>query len=125
MHLSIQGTSRGFTLSRLCVTILNMKKESRLIEVQCPCCDATLKIDPATATVILHKEKEKPAPIEDLRTAVSQLKQEAARRDEKFQKSFEDEKNRQDVLSKKFDELFKQAKSDPDMKPRRKEIDWD
>ncbi|MBL8290950.1 MAG: hypothetical protein JNN08_03885 [Bryobacterales bacterium] len=102
-----------------------MKKESRLIEVQCPCCDATLKIDPLTATVILHKEKEKPAPIEDLRTAVSQLKQEAARRDEKFQKSFEDEKNRQDVLSKKFDELFKQAKSDPDMKPRRKEIDWD
>lgn len=102
-----------------------MKNDRRLIEVQCPCCEATLKIDPATSTVILHKEKEKPAPIEDLKTAVSQLKQEAARRDERFRKSFEDEKNRQDVLSKKFDELFKQAKSDPDMKPRRKEIDWD
>jgi hypothetical protein len=102
-----------------------MGSKNRLLEVQCPCCEAVLKIDPDTAAVILAKPKEKPAPIEDLRAAVSNLKQEAARRDARFQKSFEDEKNRQQILSKKFDELFQQAKSDPDMKPRRKEIDWD
>lgn len=102
-----------------------MPKDSALIEVQCPCCEATLKIDPRTRAVITAKAKEKPAPVEDLNVAVSKLKEEAARRDERFRKSMEDQKNRQDVLSKKFDELFKQAKSDPDMEPRRKEIDWD
>lgn len=96
-----------------------------LLEVTCPCCEATLKIDPKTGSVITHKEKPKPAPIEDLNAAVARLKDEEAARDEKFRKSFESEKNRKDVLNKKFDELFKQAKEDPDMEPRRKEIDWD
>ncbi len=102
-----------------------MSKPSRLLEVQCPCCDATLKVDVATGAVITHKEKPKPKPIEDLNAAVARLKDEAAQRDEKFRQSMNEQKNRQQVLSQKFDELFKQAKTDPDMEPRRKEIDWD
>lgn len=83
-------------------------------------------MDPATGAVITHKAKEKPAPVEDLQAAVAKLRQEEAARGEKFRKSFEDEKNRKDVLNKKFDELFKQAKEDPDsLQPRRKDIDWD
>ncbi|MFN7921398.1 MAG: hypothetical protein U0Q16_14950 [Bryobacteraceae bacterium] len=96
-----------------------------LLDVTCPCCEAVLRVDPSTGAVITHKEKPKPAPIEDLRTAVARLKEEEAARDEKFRKSFEQEKTRKDVLNRKFDELFKQAKEDPDMEPRRKEIDWD
>ena len=81
---------------------------------------------PATRAVITHKEKPKPAPISDLQTAVSKLRQEEAGRDEKFRKQMEEERSRKDVLNKKFDELFKQVKEDPDsLKPRRKEIDWD
>jgi hypothetical protein len=75
--------------------------------------------------VVTHKEKVKKAPVEDLSKAVSRLKQEAVERDEKFARSMEEQKNRQDLLNKRFDELFKQAKDDPDMEPRRKEIDWD
>ena len=97
-----------------------------LLELTCPCCEAVLRIDPATSAVITCKEKEKPKPIEDLRTAVSRLKQEEVERDEKFRKSVEEQKSRQEVLNRKFDELFKQAKEDPDsLQPRRKEIDWD
>jgi hypothetical protein len=98
---------------------------NRLLEVACPCCEALLRVDPATGAVITHKAKEKPKPIEDLSTAVNRLKAEEAERDAKFRRSMEAEKNRQDVLNRKFDELFKQAKEDPDMEPRRKEIDWD
>ncbi len=98
---------------------------TRLLEVACPCCEAMLKVDPATGAVITHKLKEKPRPIEDLKTAVSRLKQEEVARNEKFNRSVEEQKNRKDVLNRKFDELFKQAKEDPDMVPRRKEIDWD
>jgi len=102
-----------------------MPKPRGLLELKCPCCEATLKVDPETAAVITHKAKEKPAPVEDLSKAVARLKEEEAGRDAKFRKSFEEEKSRKDVLNKKFDELFKQAKEDPDMQPRRKEIDWD
>jgi hypothetical protein len=96
-----------------------------LIEVQCPCCEATLKIDAETQAVISHKEKPKPKTLEDISAGVARLKQEAAERDERFRRSMEEQKSRQQVLSKKFDELFKQAKESPDTGPRRKDIDLD
>lgn len=101
------------------------KPNSELFEVKCPCCEAMLKIDPVTQAVISHKEKEKPRPIEDIAAAVQKLKGEAARREEAFQKSFAAEKSHAAVLSKKFDELLKQAKENPDTGPRKKDIDLD
>lgn len=96
-----------------------------MFDVQCPCCEATLKIDPATRAVITYREKEKPAPIEDLNATVARLKGEAARREEIFRKSLEEQKSRQEVLAKKFDELFKQAKEKPDAGRPMKDIDLD
>ncbi|HBY63051.1 MAG TPA: hypothetical protein DEH78_24785 [Solibacterales bacterium] len=101
------------------------KQASGLFEVQCPCCEATLKVDPETRAVISHKAKEKPKPFEDFGEAVQRLKGEAARREEAFRKSFEAEKQSAQVLSKKFDELLKQAKADPDKGPPKKDIDLD
>ena len=96
-----------------------------LIEVDCPCCQATLKIDPETRAVISHKEKEKPRTVEDLAAAVQKLKGEAGRRDELFRKSFEAEKSHGKVLEKKFDELFKRAKENPNEPPPQRDIDLD
>jgi len=96
-----------------------------MFEVGCPCCEATLKIDPETRAVISHKAKEKPPPIEDLGLAVARLKGEAARREEIFRKSLEEHKSHQKVLDKKFEELLKQAKASPDVKPGIKDIDLD
>jgi hypothetical protein len=96
-----------------------------LIEVECPCCRAMLKIDLETKAVITHKQPEKPRPIEDMGAAVAALKGEAARREEIFQKSFADQKTRQSVLDKKFDELFKDAKNDPDSAPPKRAFDFD
>jgi hypothetical protein len=96
-----------------------------LIEVECPCCRAMLKVDVETRAVITHKEPEKPRTVEDIGAAVAALKGEAARREEIFQKSFADQKTRQSVLDKKFDELFKQAKADPDSPPPKRDIDFD
>jgi len=94
-----------------------------LFEVECPCCQATLKVDPETRAVIAHTEKVKPRPIEDLAAEVSKLKGEGARREQLFQKSFEAEKSHGKVLEKKFDELFKRAKENPDEKPPTRDID--
>jgi hypothetical protein len=96
-----------------------------LIEVACPCCSAVLKIDPETRAVIAHAAPEKPPPIEDLAAAVAKLKGEAGRRDEVFRKQFEAEKSHGKVLEKKFDELLKQAKENPDATRPMRDIDLD
>ncbi|MFN7995529.1 MAG: hypothetical protein U0Q18_18105 [Bryobacteraceae bacterium] len=96
-----------------------------LFEVKCPCCEATLKIDPETQAVISHSVPQKPPAIEDLAAAVAKLKGEAGRRDEVFRKQVEAEKSHGRVLEKKFDELLKQAKENPDLTPPRRDIDLD
>lgn len=91
----------------------------QFFEVTCPCCKAELKIDPETEAVISHAEAVRTPVIGDLSKAVADLKNEAARREAAFQKSAAAERKQADVLSKKFDELLKQAKSSPDTKPVR------
>jgi hypothetical protein len=94
-----------------------------MFEVECPCCQAILKIDPETCAVIAHTVPEKPKLIEDLAAEVAKLKGEGARREQLFQKSFQAEKQHGQVLEKKFDELFKRAKENPDEKPPTRDID--
>lgn len=96
-----------------------------MFEVECPCCQAVLKIDPETRSVIAHTIPEKPKVIEDLATEVAKLKGEGARREELFQKQFEAERSHGKVLEKKFDELFKRAKENPDLPPPPRDIDLD
>src|SRR5947209_8691958 len=99
---------------------------AKLFDVECPCCQAQLKVDPETCAVIAHQVPEKPPAIEDLAAAVAKLKGEAGRRDEVFRKSFETERMHGKVLEKKFDELLKQAKENPDTKPPpKRDIDLD
>jgi hypothetical protein len=96
-----------------------------MFEVACPCCDAILKIDPETRAVIAHTVPERPLPISDLAAEVAKLKGEGARREEVFRKQFEAEKTHGKVLEKKFDELFKRAKENPDLPPPKRDIDFD
>ena len=96
-----------------------------LIEVDCPCCQSVLKIDIETRAVISHKVPEKPPVIEDLAAAVAKLKGEPGRREEMFRKSFEAEKSMGKVLNRKFDELLRQAKENPDAPRPLRDIDLD
>ena len=96
-----------------------------MFDVECPCCQAILKIDPETRAVIAHTVPEKPPAIEDLAAEVAKLKGAGARREELFQKQFEAEKSHGKVLEKKFEELFKRAKENPDTAPPKRDIDLD
>jgi hypothetical protein len=112
--------------SDVCAKIAGMAKGRReLIEVQCPCCAAKLQIDPELKAVISHQELKKPAPIEDIAAAVQKLKGEEARRGEVFQKSFDQHKDHQKVLERKFDELLRQAKENPEAPPPRNPFDFE
>ncbi|MBK9168635.1 MAG: hypothetical protein IPM24_14355 [Bryobacterales bacterium] len=94
-------------------------------EVVCPCCDAVLKIDPETRSVLTHRVPEKPRAIEDLAAEVEKLKSSSSRHEEVFRKNIEKERMHGKVLEKKFDELFKQAKENPDLTPPRRDFDLD
>jgi hypothetical protein len=96
-----------------------------MFDVACHCCQAILKIDPETSAVIAHTVPEKPKLIEDLAAEVEKLKGAGARREEIFQKQFAAEKSHGKVLEKKFDELFKRAKENPDTTPPVRDFDLD
>ena len=98
---------------------------SNLIEVACPCCGATLQIDPETAVVITHKAAERAPLIEDLTVAVQQLKDEAERRNEIFEKSFASHRSGEKTREKKFEELLKLAKEDTSGAPPKRPFDLD
>ena len=100
------------------------QNKSSVIQITCPCCDATLTVDPTLAAVLDHKPPAKPHVTVQLKDAVSFVKDEASRRDEKYQKIVEAEKNKSKVLEAKFQELFKKAKEEPITKPL-KDIDLD
>jgi hypothetical protein len=94
------------------------------IQIVCPCCDATLTIDPELAVVLGHKLPVRPQMAVDLKNAAKMVQDEAVRRDEKYKQIAEAEKNKSKVLEAKFQELFKKAKEEPITKPL-KDIDLD
>jgi hypothetical protein len=100
------------------------EKPSTTIQITCPCCDAVLTIDPALGAVLDHKLPVRPQMAVELKDAVKLVHEEASRRDEKYQKIAEAEKNKSKVLEAKFQELFKKAKEEPITKPL-KDIDLD
>ena len=101
-----------------------MSNKITTIQVNCPCCDATLTIDPVLAAVLDHKVPVRPQMAVELKDAARMVQEEAGRRDEKFKQLAEAEKNKSKVLEAKFQELFKKAKDEPITKPL-KDIDLD
>jgi hypothetical protein len=99
--------------------------KNSMFEVACPCCGATLHVDPETRAVIHHKEPERKPIIEDLQVAVQQLKGEAAKRNEAFEKSFASHLGADKVREKKFEELLKLAKEDKSDTPPKRAFDLD
>jgi len=96
-----------------------------LLIVACPCCQTELHIDPKTGAVIRHKEAEKPKLMADMEAAVSHYKGADKRREDAFQKSVQEHKSHADVLNKKFEEMLRLAKENPDEPPPKRDIDWD
>lgn len=101
------------------------ERASELIDVMCPCCGSTLRIDPETKVIIQHREPEKKPLVEDLHSAVQRLKGDADRRNDVFEKSFASHRSGEKVREKKFEELLKQAKEDKTGLPPKRPFDLD
>ncbi len=82
-------------------------------EVMCPDCGAMLKVDPVTRSVIAHTAAPRKKTFEDFGQAAKALRDADQRRDSLFAQSVEAQKNKDDVLAKKFAEAVKKAKESP------------
>ena len=102
----------------------NAGKPAPQFEVGCPCCGAVLKVDPSTQAVIAHTAPVKPKMFSDLEEAARAMKEQESRKESIFQQSVQAEKNKADVLEKKFQEAMKRAKEAPDA-PHIRDFDLD
>jgi hypothetical protein len=93
------------------VIVMGMSDE--VFEVMCPDCGAMLKIDPVTRAIIAHTPAPKKRTFEDFGEAAKALREADARRDSIFAQSVDAQKNKDDVLAKKFAEAVKKAKETP------------
>jgi hypothetical protein len=98
--------------------------KSELFEVGCPCCGAVLKVDPATKAVISHVAPVKPKTFADFDAAAKAMRDNEGRKESLFRQAVDAEKNKADLLEKKFQEAIKKAKETPD-EPRIRDFDLD
>jgi len=90
-----------------------MGMSDEVFEVTCPDCGAMLKIDPVTRAIIAHTSAPRKKMFEDFSEAAKALREADARRDSLFAQSVDAQKNKDDVLAKKFAEAVKKAKESP------------
>jgi hypothetical protein len=94
-----------------------MAKLTSEFEVTCPCCQSSLVVDGNLRRIVRHAQPEGARP--ELDNAQKILADEAARREALFQQSVATERNRDDALSRRFEEALRQAKAEPITKPTR------
>jgi len=99
-------------------------KREATFEVACPDCGAMLKIDAATGLVVSHTPAPRKRMFEDLETAAQAMRAQDERKESIFRQSIDAEKNKAELLEKKFAEALRKAKDAPEGKPLR-EFDLD
>ncbi len=102
-----------------------MSKSAQPFETACPCCGASLKIDPATKAVISHIPKAIPKTFNDMEEAAKAMREQESRKESIFRQSVEAQKNASDLLEKKFQEALKRAKETPDTGKPLRDFDLD
>lgn len=98
---------------------------SQMFDVFCPDCGASLKVDPVTRTIIAHTPAPRKKTFEDFEAATRALREQEERKESLFRQSVDAEKNKGDVLSKKFAEALKKANEAPDTSRPLRDFDLD
>ena len=78
-----------------------------------------LRIDAETGVLISHTPAPRKRTFEDLATAAQAMREQDERKESIFRQSIDAEKNKEDLLEKKFAEALRKAKDAPAGKPMR------
>lgn len=95
-----------------------------VLNVQCPCCGASIAVDAASGAVLESREAADPRKGADLKDAQKLLKEESERIHDRFRQIVEADKGREAAMDRKFKEFFEKAKDEPASGPVR-DIDLD
>jgi hypothetical protein len=100
------------------------KPKQTVFEIACPDCGAMIKVDGAKGLVVSHTPAPRKRMFEDLETAAKAMREQDERKESIFRQSVDAERNKADLLEKKFAEALRKAKDAPEGKPLR-EFDLD
>jgi hypothetical protein len=95
------------------------KAKEKTIEITCPDCAAVIKVDAASGLVVSHTPAPRKRMFEDLETAAKAMREQDERKESIFRQSVDAEKNKAELLEKKFAEALRKAKDAPEGKPLR------
>ena len=101
------------------------KAKMEAFEVGCPCCGALLKVDPETRAVIAHTPPARPKTFNDFEEAARAMREQEGRKESLFRQAVDAERNKADVLERKFQEAVKRAKDTPDTGKPLRDFDLD
>jgi hypothetical protein len=101
--------------------MLSVMEEAKgsVFEVACPDCGAMLKIDGTSGVLVSHTPAPRKRMFEDLETAAKAMREQDERKESIFRQSVDAEKNKADLLEKKFAEALRKAKGAPEGRPLR------
>jgi hypothetical protein len=94
-------------------------------EVGCPCCGAVLKVDAEARAVIAHTPPARPKTFNDFEEAARAMRDQEGRKESLFRQAVDAEKNKADLLERKFQEAVKRAKEAPDTGKPLRDFDLD
>jgi len=83
-----------------------------------------LRVDAATGALVSHTPAPRKRMFEDLETAAQAMRAQEERKESIFRQSVDAEKNKADLMEKKFADALRKAKDAPEGKPLR-EFDLD
>ncbi len=102
-----------------------MKRKERL-QVVCPDCSSRLVVDVATGEVISHERHQAPAAGgKEIGELLEGLDREKEQAEDLFQREVAAHKDRDRLLSEKFDEAMKRAEEADDDEPPLRPFDFD
>lgn len=102
-----------------------MANNTSAFEVTCPDCGAILKVDPQTRSLIGHTPAPRKRTFDDFEGAARAMREQEERKESLFRQSMEAERNKKDVMERRFEEAVKKAKDNPDTGKPLREFDLD
>jgi hypothetical protein len=81
--------------------------------VHCPCCDAALKVDPATGAVLAHEQAAAKDKIASFEEAAAEVARRRGRAQDLFAATVEREKHKTEILEKTFKQALERAQGEP------------
>ena len=94
-------------------------------DVTCPECGGMLRIDPGTRAVIAHTPPPRKRTFEDFETAAKAMREGDERRESLFRQAVNAEKNKDDVMEKRFAEALRKARESPATERPLRDFDLD